>query len=108
MPLIHLTDENFATEVLNYEGLVLVDFWATWCMPCQMLGPTIEELAKDYEGKVKVCKLNIDEAREIATKYDITSIPTVILFQNGEIADVLAAVRPKSDYVEVIQRYLEA
>ena len=78
------TDENFEKEVLKSDLPVMVDFWAPWCGPCQMAGPVIEELAEEYEGKVKVGKLNVDDNQQVAMRYGIMSIPTVMLFKNGE------------------------
>ena len=82
------TDDNFEQEVINSKEPVLVDFWAEWCMPCRMLAPTIEKLATDYKGKVKVGKVDTDANRDISIKYGISAIPTVILFKNGQVAEV--------------------
>jgi thioredoxin 1 len=92
-----ITEENFENEVLKSESPVLVDFWAEWCAPCIALGPVIEELASDYEGKVKVGKLNIDEAQDISVKYGIRSIPTVAIFKGGEIVDMRVGLASKDD-----------
>ena len=81
---ITLTSENFDSEVMKTDMPVLVDFWAPWCGPCQMLGPIIEEVAEEYEGKAKVCKVNVDENGPLSAQFAIVSIPTVILFKNGE------------------------
>ena len=96
MSEVILTQNNFEEEVLKSDIPVLVDFWASWCGPCKMLAPTIAEIAKDYEGKVKVCKLNIDDDSSIAIKYGIASIPTVVLFKNGEVADKSVGFVPKA------------
>lgn len=85
MAEIILTDANFETEVLQSDLPVLVDFWATWCGPCMMLAPIIEELTQELNGKVKVCKVNVDEQPLLATRFKIVSIPTVLLFEKGEI-----------------------
>lgn len=95
-----ITEENFETEVLQSESPVLVDFWAEWCAPCVALGPVIEELAGDYEGKAKVGKLNIDEAQEISVKYGIRSIPTVAIFKGGEIVSMRVGLASKDDLSE--------
>ena len=92
------TDQNFESEVLKSDVPVLVDFWAEWCMPCRMLAPTIDKLANDYAGKVKVGKVDTDAAREIALKYRIESIPTVILFKNGQPAQKFVGLRPDKDF----------
>ena len=96
------TDSNFESEVLNSEVPVLVDFWAEWCMPCRMLAPTIEKLADSYAGKVKVGKLDTDANREVAMKYGISAIPTVILFRNGQIAQKFVGMRPERDFKEAL------
>ncbi len=84
MAAIKITVENFETEVINSKEPVLVDFWATWCGPCQMQGPVIEQASEEFAGKVKVGKLNVDEEGELAQKYGVMSIPTLILFKEGE------------------------
>ena len=91
-------DQNFEQEVLKSSTPVLVDFWAEWCMPCRMLAPTIDKLANDYAGKVKVGKVDTDAAREIALKYRIESIPTVILFKNGQPAQKFVGLRNEKDF----------
>lgn len=92
------TETNFEQEVLQAETPVLVDFWAEWCMPCRMLGPTIDKLANDYAGKVKVGKVDTDANREIALKYRIESIPTVILFKNGQPTQKFVGLRQEKDF----------
>jgi len=88
-----ITDENFTEKVENAEGLVVVDFWAAWCAPCHMLAPSIEQLAEKYPNELKVYKLDIDNNRQTAAKYRIMSIPTVMWFKNGKVADsILGAV----------------
>ena len=96
------TDGNFETEVLKSEVPVLVDFWAEWCMPCRMLTPTIEKLARDYAGKVKIGKLDTDANRDVAVKYSINAIPTVILFKNGQVAQKFVGLRQERDFKEAL------
>lgn len=96
MSEVILTQNNFEEEVLKSDIPVLVDFWAGWCGPCKMLAPTIAEIAKEYEGKVKVGKLNIDDDTSLAIKYGIANIPTVVLFKNGEVADKSVGYVPKA------------
>ena len=86
MAAVIVTSENFEAEVLKSELPVVVDFWATWCGPCQIMGPIVEELSEELEGKVKFCKVNVDENSELAESYDVMSIPNFKLFKNGEIA----------------------
>lgn len=104
--VITLSDDNFSEKVLNQEGLVLVDFWAPWCGPCRMVGPVIEELAEDFTGKVSVGKLNVDENEVTAAKYQVMSIPTVILFKNGQPVDKLVGAMPAENYEEMMEKHL--
>ena len=97
MAEIILNKDNFESEVLKSDMPVLVDFWAAWCGPCKMLAPTIAELAEEYKGKVKVCKYNIDDDASVAIKYGVASIPTVILFKDGEVADKSIGFVPKTE-----------
>ena len=95
MAEITLTEQNFAVEVLQSELPVLVDFWASWCGPCRMLAPIVEQIAQEQEGKVKVGKVNVDEQSGLAAKYGIASIPTIMVFQNGQVINTAVGVRPK-------------
>ena len=97
MAEIKLTDQNFEQEVLRADMPVLVDFWASWCGPCRMLSPVIAEIAEEYAGKVKVGKVNVDEQPNLANRYGIASIPTVMLFKNGEVVSTSLGYRPKND-----------
>ena len=99
---ITLTNENFENEVIKSDKPVLVDFWATWCGPCRMLAPTIEELAEEYADKIKVAKLNVDEAQDLALGYGVSSIPNVVLFKDGEIVGRSVGYVPKEKLVELI------
>lgn len=107
MQNLAVTDKSFKDEVLDYKGVVIVDMWAPWCFPCQMLGPIIEEIAEENKGKVKVCKLNVDENPQTAQKYQVMSIPMVLLLQNGEVKETLIGVQPKSVYQNIIEKYIK-
>lgn len=100
------TDTNFNTDVTANAGLSMVDFWAEWCGPCRMLGPTIEGVADEYVGKVKVFKMNVDHNPETPTKFHIRGIPTVIFFKNGQAVDQLVGNQSKDAIVQTIQKHL--
>ena len=102
-----LTDANFEEEILKATTPALVDFWAVWCAPCRMIEPAVEELAREYEGKIKVGKVNVDSEQETAIKYGIRSIPTLLFFKNGEVADQVTGVVPKGALVEKLNNVLE-
>ena len=104
--VLELTDANFDAEVLGPEQPVLVDFWAEWCMPCKMLAPTIEEIAGEYPDRLKVGKIDTDANRDVALKYGITAIPTVILFKDGEMVKKFVGLQQKSDLKEAIDEVL--
>ncbi len=96
-----VSDQNFKSEVADYKGFVLVDFWAEWCRPCKNLMPRVEQLAKDKKGKIKICKFNIDGGAEVLSKYGIQSIPTLIIFQDGkEIARKIGTINDLSSLVD--------
>ena len=99
---LELTDENFEQEVIKSDKPVLVDFWAEWCMPCRMLAPTIDKIAESYSEKVKVGKLDTDSNREIAIKYQISAIPTVILFKDGQVAQKFVGLKQEREFKEAI------
>jgi thioredoxin 1 len=101
---ITVTDKDFGEQVLRADQPVLVDFWAEWCGPCRMLGPVIESLSADFDGRVRVAKVDVDANQEVAMRYGIRSIPTVILFDKGQIVNTFVGVRPKSDYAAAIER----
>lgn len=95
---IELTNENF--DATTSEGVAMVDFWAPWCGPCRMIAPVIEELAEDFDGKAKICKVNTDEQQDIAIKYGIRSIPTILFFKNGEMIDQMVGAASKDTFAE--------
>ncbi|MDR2398941.1 MAG: thioredoxin [Endomicrobium sp.] len=103
---IEINGSNFEQEVLSSDRPVLVDFWAPWCGPCKMLSPVIEEIASEYNGKAKVCKVNTDENMELSTKFQIVSIPCLILFKNGEVFQRVVGFRPKGDIEKLIDSAL--
>jgi len=103
---ISVTTANFKNEVIDSGIPTLVDFWAPWCGPCMAIAPQLKELAKDYDGKVKVCKLNVDEAPEIATEYTVMSIPAIMLFKSGNVMDKRVGVMSKQELEKFIQPYL--
>ena len=104
---INVNDENFEEEVLNSEMPVLVDFWAPWCGPCNMIAPIVEEIGKEYEGKLKVCKVNVDESPQTSAKYGIRSIPTLGIFKDGQMADSVLGAVSKDVLIEKIGQYVE-
>lgn len=105
---VTLTDQNFTQEVEQSQTPVVVDFWAPWCGPCKIISPLIEELAKDYAGKVKVGKLNVDENPETASKYGVMSIPTVFVFKGGQPVKTLIGAQGKESYQKAIDEVLAA
>ena len=103
---LEITDATFEEVVLNSDKPVLVDFWAAWCGPCRMVGPIIEEIATDYEGKAVVGKVDVDANQEFAAKYGVRNIPTVLLFKGGEVVDKQVGAAPKSAYTQKIDAAL--
>jgi len=102
--LLTITVSNFEDEVIKSELPVLIDFWAEWCGPCKMIGPIVEELAKEYEGNLKVAKCDVDSNQNIAIKYGIRSIPTLLLFKNGEVAEQIVGVFPKQKIKSMVDK----
>jgi thioredoxin 1 len=103
---LHVTDDNFKAEVLESPVPVVVDFWAAWCGPCRMIAPIVEEMADEYEGKAKICKLDVDNNQQVAMQFGIRSIPTVLIFKNGEVADSIIGAVPKQQIVDKLESQL--
>lgn len=99
-----ISQANFHEEIK--EGIVVVDFWATWCGPCKMLGPLLEEVSKEFEDKAKFTKIDVDENSIIANQYKITNIPTVLMFKNGEVVEEMTGFKPKATIVELVNKHL--
>jgi thioredoxin 1 len=102
----HVTDSTFKQEVLDSEVPVLVDFWAPWCGPCRMVGPIVDEIATQYEGQVKVVKVNTDENPSVASQYGIRSIPTLMIFKGGQRVDMVVGAVPKTTLSSTLEKYL--
>ncbi|MBO9998295.1 MAG: thioredoxin [Cyanobacteria bacterium SID2] len=103
---VEVSDASFKQDVLESDLPVLVDFWAPWCGPCRMVGPVVEEIAQQYEGKVKVVKLNTDDNPEVASKYGIRSIPTLMIFKGGQRVDMVVGAVPKTTLANTLEKYL--
>jgi thioredoxin 1 len=104
--LLQVTDDNFDAEIVNSDLPVMVDFWAEWCGPCRMVAPVVEELAKEYEGKIKVAKMDVDKNRQTPAKFGIRNIPTLILFKGGEVANTIVGAQPKSSIEAELKKLL--
>ena len=105
--LLHVNDKNFAAEVLQSDLPVLVDFWATWCGPCKTIGPVIDDLSKEYAGRVKIAKLNVDENQQTALQFDVMSIPTLMVFRSGRATGTrIVGARPKAALLQDLATYL--
>lgn len=106
MSEVVITSDNFDEVVMQNTQPVLVDFWATWCGPCRMLAPIIEELADEYDGVITVGKIDVDECPDLAMEFGVSSIPMVALFKNGEVVETVVGYRPKEHYVEILKNYM--
>ena len=102
MSILKITNDNFENEVLQSDLPVLIDFWAEWCPPCRMLAPVIDEIAADTDGKAKIGKVNIDEQPELAARFNVMSIPTIIVFKNGKPEGTLVGSRPKAEFLGLL------
>jgi len=105
--IVKIDDSNFESEVKKQQGLILVDFWAAWCAPCNMVTPILEQISEEMKDSVKVRKVNVDENQSTAAEFGIRSIPTIILFKDGKMVEQLIGVRPKEEIKKVINNYLE-
>ena len=104
MSEIIITKDNFDDEVRNFKGIpVLIDFWASWCGPCMMLAPVVEEIAEEYDGKVKVCKVNVDDQPELAAAFRVESIPLLVVVKDGAIVNQAVGLRPKEDIIKMLK-----
>lgn len=108
MKALEITDANFAAEVEQSSVPVLIDFWAVWCGPCKMIAPIVEELAGEYEGKIKIGKLDVDNNPNVAMKFGIRSIPTLLIFKDGKVVDQIVGAVPKPQIVSKLEAQLQA
>ncbi|MCK9425288.1 MAG: thioredoxin [Ignavibacteriaceae bacterium] len=106
MKPLEITDDNFTTEVLQSDKPVLVDFWATWCGPCRMIAPIVEELATEYDGKYKIGKMDVDNNPQTATQFGIRSIPTLLIFKGGKVVETIIGAVPKAQFVQKLNANL--
>ncbi|MBI3005253.1 MAG: thioredoxin [Ignavibacteriales bacterium] len=106
MKPVEVTDSNFQTEVLNSQTPVLVDFWAEWCGPCKMIAPVVEELAREYDGKLKVGKVDVDANQQVSMQFGVRSIPTLLIFKQGKVVDQVIGAVPKRLLAEKIAKHL--
>ncbi len=104
---LELTDKNFKETVLDYKGVTLVDFWAEWCGPCRMVGPIVEELAKDFEGIAKVGKVDVDINQELSMQYNVRSIPTILIIKDGQVVETQVGVATKQALIDKLAKHVE-
>lgn len=103
---LELTDTNFQDKVISSDKLTIVDFWAEWCGPCRAIGPVIEELSKEYDGKINVGKVNVDNNPQLSVNYGITSIPAILFIKDGKVVDKLVGAQPKANFVKKIESHI--
>jgi thioredoxin 1 len=104
--LLTITDDNFATEVEGTDGLVMIDFWAVWCGPCRIIAPIVEKLAEDYDGKIRVGKLDVDSNQRTATRFNVRSIPSVLFFKDGKLVDTVVGAVPRPQLERKIEAHI--
>ena len=104
--LLQVTDDSFDDEIINSDLPVMVDFWAEWCGPCKMVGPVVEELAKEYEGKIKIAKMDVDKNRQTPVRFGIRNIPTLIMFKGGEVVQTIVGAQTKNQLDEELKKLL--
>ena len=104
--ILKVTDDSFDSEIIESDIPAMVDFWAEWCGPCKMVGPVVEELAVEYEGKIKIAKLDVDQNRQIPARFGIRNIPTLILFKGGEVSQTIVGAQPKSSIEDALKKLL--
>jgi thioredoxin 1 len=104
--IVTITEANFKTEVLDSLAPVLVDFWAEWCRPCRMIAPLLDELALEYDGQIKIGKVNVDENQQLATEYRVTAVPTMLFFKYGQVQDVIVGLKSRRDLKASLERVL--
>lgn len=103
---MEFNDSNFQTEVLDSDKLSMIDFWAEWCGPCRAIGPVVEELSKEFEGRVNIGKVNVDHNPQLSMNYGITSIPAILFIKNGQVVDKLVGAQPKHNFVKKIESHI--
>ena len=104
--LVQVTDDNFEQEIEQHQGVVLVDFWAAWCGPCQMIAPAVAQLAEEYEGRLKVAKLDVDANQKTAMRFNIRSIPSLLVFKDGALVDNVVGLVPKEQLTNTVEKHL--
>ena len=104
--ILTLTEDNFDEEIKNVQGPILVDFWASWCQPCKMVTPSLEQLSEEYVGKASVAKVNVDEHGDLANRFGVRSIPTLIVFRDGKVVDQMVGAAPKAELKRLLEKHL--